>query len=71
MKPLLFVTGHAPAYRVGALARLHEREGIELALFGGPRQARRSRLPRELPFPHRHVRPPELYGWPQVAPTGG
>ena len=34
-KPVLFVTGHAPTYRVGAFARLHEREGIELALFGG------------------------------------
>ena len=30
VKPVLFVTGHAPAYRVGALARLHERERIEL-----------------------------------------
>jgi glycosyltransferase involved in cell wall biosynthesis len=35
LKPLLFVTGHVPAYRAGALARLHEREGIEVALFGG------------------------------------
>jgi hypothetical protein len=35
VKPVLFVTGHAPAYRVGAFARLHEREGIEVALFGG------------------------------------
>jgi glycosyltransferase involved in cell wall biosynthesis len=35
MKPVLFVTGHAPADRVGAFAALHEREGIEVALFGG------------------------------------
>jgi glycosyltransferase involved in cell wall biosynthesis len=35
MKPVLFVTGHVPSYRAGALARLHEREGIEVALFGG------------------------------------
>ncbi len=35
MKPVLFVTGHAPAYRVGAFAALHEREGIEVALYGG------------------------------------
>jgi glycosyltransferase involved in cell wall biosynthesis len=35
MKPVLFVTGHVPAYRAGALARLHEREEIEVALFGG------------------------------------
>jgi glycosyltransferase involved in cell wall biosynthesis len=32
---VLFVTGHAPPDRVGAFAALHEREGIELALFGG------------------------------------
>jgi glycosyltransferase involved in cell wall biosynthesis len=35
MKPVLFVTGHAPPDRVGAFARLHERENIEVALFGG------------------------------------
>ena len=35
MKPVLFVTGHAPPYRVGAFAALHQREGIEVALFGG------------------------------------
>jgi len=35
MKPVLFVTGHAPPDRAGAFAALHEREGIELALFGG------------------------------------
>jgi glycosyltransferase involved in cell wall biosynthesis len=34
-KPVLFVTGHAPTDRVGAFHALHEREGIELALFGG------------------------------------
>jgi glycosyltransferase involved in cell wall biosynthesis len=35
MKPVLFVTGHAPPDRVGAFAALHERETIEVALFGG------------------------------------
>jgi glycosyltransferase involved in cell wall biosynthesis len=35
MKPILFVTGHAPPDRVGAFAALHEREGIEVALYGG------------------------------------
>jgi glycosyltransferase involved in cell wall biosynthesis len=35
MRPILFVTGHAPADRVGAFAALHEREDIEVALFGG------------------------------------
>jgi len=36
VKPVLFVTGHAPADRVGAFARLHELENVEFALFGGP-----------------------------------
>ena len=35
MKPVLFVTGHAPPDRVGAFARLHEAENVEFALFGG------------------------------------
>jgi glycosyltransferase involved in cell wall biosynthesis len=70
MKPVLFVTGHAPPERVGAFAALHERETIEVALFGGRSLhgpdmpgARRetaagaSAAPRaELPFPHRYVR---------------
>lgn len=34
-RPVLFITGHAPADRVGAFAALHEREQIEVALFGG------------------------------------
>ena len=38
MRPLLFVTGHAPFDRVGAFARLHELESVEFALFGGPSQ---------------------------------
>ena len=78
MKPVLFVTGHAPAYRVGALARLHEREGIELALFGGRLQHGGAGFAAELPFPHRHVRPRELYALAAsgryravVCPTGG
>jgi glycosyltransferase involved in cell wall biosynthesis len=37
-RPVLFVTGHAPPDRVGAFARLHELEGVEFALFGGPSQ---------------------------------
>jgi glycosyltransferase involved in cell wall biosynthesis len=35
MKPVLFVTGHAPPDRIGAFTALHAREDIELALFGG------------------------------------
>jgi len=35
VKPVLFVTGHAPEARVGAFAALHEREDVHFALFGG------------------------------------
>ncbi|HEY3759794.1 MAG TPA: glycosyltransferase family 4 protein [Solirubrobacteraceae bacterium] len=38
MKPVLFVTGHAPFDRLGAFARLSEREDVEFALFGGRSQ---------------------------------
>jgi len=62
VKPLLFVTGHVPAYRTGALARLHELEGIEAALFGGPVLHGGPRAPDELPFPHRRVAPGEVWG---------
>jgi glycosyltransferase involved in cell wall biosynthesis len=71
MKPVLFVTGHAPPDRVGAFAALHERETIEVALYGGRSLhgpsvpdtlgetvvESPSATPRaELPFPHRYVR---------------
>ncbi len=78
MKPVLFVTGHAPAYRVGAFARLHERERIELALFGGRSKHGGADSAGELPFPHRHVHPRELHALTAsgryravVCPTGG
>lgn len=78
MKPLLFVTGHAPAYRVGALERLHEREGIELALFGGRYKHGGPGFEQAMTFPHRRVRPRELYALAAggryraiVCPTGG
>jgi glycosyltransferase involved in cell wall biosynthesis len=61
MNPVLFVTGHAPRYRVGAFACLHEREGIEVALFGGRSKHGGVPFEGELPFPHRHVRPRELW----------
>ena len=35
MKPVLFVTNHAPAFRVGAFAALHAREDVVFALIGG------------------------------------
>ena len=34
-RPVLFVTNAVPPDRVGAFAALHDRVGIELALFGG------------------------------------
>ena len=77
-KPILFVTGNAPAYRVGAFARLHDREGIELALFGGRSEHGGPGFEKEMPFPHRHVKPRELYALAAsgdyravVCPTGG
>jgi glycosyltransferase involved in cell wall biosynthesis len=77
-RPVLFVTGHAPAYRVGALARLYERENIELALFGGRTKHGGGVFEGEMPVPHRHVRPHELAALAAsgryravVCPTGG
>jgi|HubBroStandDraft_3_1064219.scaffolds.fasta_scaffold20622_2 glycosyltransferase involved in cell wall biosynthesis len=66
MKPVLFVTSHAPSYRVGAFARLHEREGVEYALFGGRLKHGGGSTADELPFPHRHVREHTLSGVPHV-----
>jgi glycosyltransferase involved in cell wall biosynthesis len=62
MKPVLFVTGHAPPDRVGAFARLHEAENVEFALFGGPSKhggpaaSGQEPLEGDLPFPHRYIR---------------
>ena len=62
MKPVLFVTGHAPPDRVGAFARLHEAENVEFALFGGPSKhggpapSAEQALEGDLPFPHRYIR---------------
>jgi glycosyltransferase involved in cell wall biosynthesis len=78
LKPILFVTGHVPAYRVGAFARLHELEQIELALFGGASKHGGAEFAGELPFPHSHVPPHELFALAAsgryravVCPTGG
>jgi len=60
-RPVLFVTGHAPSYRVGAFKRLHERENVEFALFGGDLKHGGGGSSAELPFPHSHVREHELY----------
>lgn len=56
MKPVLLVTNHAPPDRVALFAALHEREDIELALFGGRLQhATASASATELAIPHRRV----------------
>ena len=34
-RPVLFVTNHAPPFRVGAFRALHEREDVVFALIGG------------------------------------
>jgi glycosyltransferase involved in cell wall biosynthesis len=34
-RPVLFVTNHAPPFRVGAFSALHEREDVVFALIGG------------------------------------
>lgn len=62
MKPVLFVTSYAPPERVGAFTRLHEREGVEFALFAG-RSKHGAREPEgDPPFPHRRVRQSEIAG---------
>ncbi len=84
MKPVLFVTGHAPAYRLGAFECLNEREEVEFALFGGRLKHGGGPTARELPFPHLHVREHTLKGASElyalaasgryravVCPTGG
>lgn len=60
-KPVLFLTGHAPAYRVGAFAALHERENVQFALFGGRLQHGGGGTAAELPFPHLRVRERAVY----------
>jgi glycosyltransferase involved in cell wall biosynthesis len=49
VKPVLFVTGHAPPERVGAFAALAEREDVVFALFGG-RSLHGAEGERDLPF---------------------
>lgn len=78
MKPVLFVTGHLPAYRVGAFTRLHELEQIEVALFGGRSKHGGVPFAGELPFPHRSATPRECFALASsgayravVLPTGG
>ncbi len=51
-RPVLFVTNHAPGYRVGAFAALHEREDVVFALVGGEaRHGGGGTEPGQLSFP--------------------
>ena len=61
MKPVLFVTGHAPPDRTLPFLRLHEREDVRYALFGGrlahgPASGEGGeRGAGGFPFPHKEV----------------
>jgi len=61
LKPLLFITGTVPRYRVGALLALHEREDVEVALFGGRSLHGGPREPDALPFPSVRAGARELF----------
>ena len=51
-RPVLFVTNHAPPFRVGAFRALHEREQVAFALIGGGvRHGGGAGGDGELPFP--------------------
>jgi len=56
-RPVLFVTNHAPPFRVGAFAALHAREDVVFALIGGDVRHGGGGGGDELPFPV--LRPPE------------
>lgn len=61
MRPVLLVTSHAPPERAGAFSALHERVGVEVALFGG-RSRHGASEAGELPFPHRRVSQRQVAG---------
>jgi glycosyltransferase involved in cell wall biosynthesis len=62
MKPVLFVTSHAPPDRIGAFARLSELENVQFALFGGKSKHATATVVSQLDFPHRHVSQRDLAG---------
>jgi glycosyltransferase involved in cell wall biosynthesis len=57
VKPVLFVTNHAPPFRIPAFKALHERENVVFALIGGHVRHGGGGTQTELPFPA--VFPPE------------
>ena len=56
-RPVLFVTNHAPPFRVPAFAALHERENVVFALVGGDVRHGGGGTRGALPFPA--LAPPE------------
>ena len=54
-RPVLFVTNHAPAFRTGAFAALHEAEDVVFALVGGSLRHGGSTAPAAFPV----IRPPQ------------
>ena len=50
-RPVLFVTNHAPPFRVGAFAALHEREDVVFALIGGDLRHGGRKGVHDAPFP--------------------
>jgi glycosyltransferase involved in cell wall biosynthesis len=56
-RPVLFVTNHAPPFRVGAFAALHARQDVVFALIGGDVRHGGGGTAGALPFPA--VSPPE------------
>jgi glycosyltransferase involved in cell wall biosynthesis len=56
-RPVLFVTNHAPPFRVGAFKALHERENVVFALIGGDVRHGGGTGDHDLPFGV--IRPPE------------
>ncbi len=50
-RPVLFVTNHAPPFRVGAFRALHEREDVVFALIGGEVRHGGGAGGGDLPFP--------------------
>ncbi len=50
-EPVLFVTNHAPAFRIGAFAALHEAEDVVFALVGGGVRHGGAIVTQDPPFP--------------------
>lgn len=63
-RPVLFVTNHAPPYRVEPYRRLAEAEDVRFALIGGAARhgGGGTRADAALPFPHEHPSQRAIFG---------